>query len=213
MEHQMYRSTGIAMILGALLIIATMVLHPSGGTIEHIIKISKTIRSAHALAIFSLPILLFGFYGLTIALLDKWKLSILGFIVITFGLIAAMFAALFNGLALPYFLNKYADTLEQNIETLNMIKNYGFAINIPLDYVFIVACCFSILLYSIVIILEKKYPRWISYLGIFITILSIVGGLTDFVFTNLVGFRIFTFSIAGWVLSSGILLVKHTAKK
>ncbi len=208
MENHLYKSAGISLISGALLVILTMVLHPSGGSIEHIIKISKTIRVTHALAIFSLPILLFGFYGLTIALLDKWKLSILAFIIISFGLIAAMFAALFNGLTLPYFLNKYSEKLEENIEILQPITNYGFAINIPLDYIFIVACCLTILVYAIIILLENNYPKWIGYLGIFIIIFAIVGGLTDFVFTSLTGFRIFTFSIATWILSSGILLFK-----
>lgn len=212
MENHFYKSTGISLISGALLVIVTMVLHPSGGSIEHIIKISKMIRITHALAIFSLPILLFGFYGLTMALLDKWKLSILAFIIISFGLIAAMFAALFNGLTLPYFLNQYSERLEENIEILQPITNYGFAINIPLDYIFIVACCLTILLYAIIILLENKYPKWIGYLGIFITIFAIAGGLTEFVFTSLTGFRIFTFSIAAWILSSGFLLFKTKSR-
>jgi len=213
MENHFYKSTGISLISGALLIILTMVLHPSGGSIEHIIKISKTITIAHSLAIFSLPVILFGFYGLTIALLDKWKLSILAFIIISFGLIAAMFAAIFNGLTLPYFLNQYSERLEDNIEVLKPITNYSFAINIPLDYIFIIACCTAILIYSIVILLENKFPKWIGYLGVFITIFAIVGGLTEFVFTSLTGFRIFTFSLATWILSSGRLLFKYNLNK
>jgi len=210
MENHIYKSTSISLILGALLIIATMVLHPSGGSIEYIIKISKTITFAHSLAIFSLPILLFGFYGLTINLLDKWKLSILAFIFISFGLVAAMFAAIFNGLTLPYFLNQYSEKLEENIEVLKPIANYSFAINIPLDYIFIVACCLAIMIYSIVILLENKFPKWIGYLGVFIVAFSIIGGLTGFIFTSLTGFRIFTFSIAIWILSSGALLYKSS---
>lgn len=208
MENHFYKSTSISLILGALLIILTMVMHPSGGSIEHIIKISKTITIAHSLAIFSLPIILFGFYGLTLKLLDKWKLSILAFIIISFGLVAAMFAALFNGLALPLFLNKYSERLEGNIEVLKPITNYGFAINIPLDYIFIIACCLAIMVYSIIILLENKFPKWIGYLGIFIVLFSIIGGLTGLIFTSLTGFRIFTFSIAIWILSSGTLLYK-----
>jgi len=213
MENQFYKSTGISLISGALLIIITMVLHPSGGSIEHIIKISKTITIAHSLAIFSLPIILFGFYGLTIALLDKWKLSILAFIIISFGLIAAMFAALFNGLTLPYFLNQYSERLEENIEALKPITNYSFAINIPLDYIFIIACCIAILVYAIIILLENKFPKWIGYLGIFISLFAIIGGLTGLVFTSLTGFRIFTFSIAAWILSSGTILLKYNSNK
>jgi hypothetical protein len=210
MEKHYFKSTGISLISGAFLIIATMVLHPSGGNIEHIIRISKTITIAHSLAIFSSPILLFGFYGLTLRLADKWKLSFLAFIIITFGLIAAMFAALFNGLTLPYFLSQYSRRLEENIEILKPITNFSFAVNVPLDYIFIVACCLSILIYSLIILFEGKMPKWIGYLGIFIALFSVVGGLTDFVFTSLTGFRVFTFSVAVWVLSSGTYLIKFS---
>jgi len=208
MENHFYKSTSIAFILGALLIIITMVMHPIGGSIEHIINISKTITVAHSLAIFSLPIILFGFYGLTLKLLDQWKLSVLAFIIISFGLVAAMFAALFNGLTLPLFLNQYSERLEENIEVLKPITNYSFAINIPLDYIFIIACCLAIMIYSIIILLENKFPKWVGYLGAFIVLFSIIGGLTGFIFTSLTGFRIFTFSIAIWILSSGALLYK-----
>lgn len=185
-----------------------MVLHPSGGSIEYIIKISKTITIAHSLAIFSLPIILFGFYGLTIRLLDKWKLSILAFIIISFGLFSAMLAAVINGLTLPYFLNKYSERLDENIRVLKPITNYSFSLNVPLDYVFIVTCCLAIIVYSTIILIEKKFPKWIGFLGTFIVLFSIVGVLTGFIFTSLTGFRVFTFSIAAWILSSGILLYK-----
>ena len=213
MEKHFYKSTGISLISGALLIIATMILHPSGGSIERIIQISKIITAAHALAIFSLPITAFGFYGLTIRLLDKWKLSILAFIIIFFGFIAAMFAALFNGLVLPNFLSQYSERLDSTMEILKPISNFSFAINMPLDYIFIVACCLAILIYSMIVLLEKTFPKWMGYLGIAIIIFAAIGGITGFVFTSLTGFRIFTFSIAAWILSSGFLLIKNHPKK
>jgi len=185
-----------------------MVLHPSGGSLEFIIQISNIITISHALAIFSLPFVLFGFYGFSMFLLDKWKLSILAFIIISFGLFAAMFAALFNGLTLPYFLNQYSEKLEENLDTLKIITHYGFAINTPLDYIFIIACCLAILIYSLLILAESKLPKWLGYLGILIIILAVIGGLTGFVFTSLTGFRIFTFSLAAWILLSGALLFK-----
>lgn len=211
MESHFYKSTSISLILGALLIITTMVLHPSGGSIEYIIKISKTITIAHSLAIFSLPILLFGFYGLTMKLLDKRRLSILAFIIISFGLFSAMLAALINGLTLPYFLNQYSERLDENIQVLKPITNYSFSLNVPLDYVFIVACCLAIMVYSAIILIEKKFPKWIGFLGGFIVLFSIVGALTGFIFTSLAGFRVFTFSIAAWILSSGTLM--YTSNK
>lgn len=208
METNFYKSTGFLLILGSILAIATMMLHPSGGSIEHIIKISKQLRLTHSLAICCLPFILFGFYGLTIKLLDQRKLSILAFIIIAFGLIAAMLAALFNGLVLPYFLSQYSDNLEENISALKPILNYGFAINMALDYVFIVAFCSAISIYALIIIRSQKLPKWIGYFGLVILLFALIGATTNFVFTSLMGFRIFVFSIAGWILPTGVLLIQ-----
>jgi len=208
MDTHLYKSSGISLISGSLIIIVTMVLHPSGGSLEQIIKISKLITITHTLAIVCLPFILFGFYGLSKKLKDKWKLSVLALIIILFGLVAAMFAALVNGLTLPYFLKQYTTRLEETSAVLRPIVNYSFALNTPLDYIFITACCLSISIYSIVILRSNTFPKWIGYLGLFIMGLSLLGIFSNFVFTSLTGFRIFTFSLAGWLLASGISLIK-----
>lgn len=208
MEHQFYKSAGCSLILGAALAIVTMVLHPAGGSIEHILKISDVITITHALAIFCLPLILFGFYGLSYKLLDKRRLSILALMIISFGLVAAMFAAVVNGLTMPYFLGQYAENLDQNRTVLHPIMRYSFSINKPLDYIFIVACCLAIAIYSVIIIKSSQFPKWIGYFGILLLSFAIIGGLTGFVFTSLTGFRIVVFSLAAWILISGISLVR-----
>ncbi|MEP0265471.1 hypothetical protein [Dokdonia sp.] len=213
MENQAYKSTGISLVVGSLLIIATMVLHPSGGSMERIIAISKTITFAHALAIFCMPIVLFGFYGLTMKLMDSMKLSVLAFFTLVFGCIAAMFAALINGLTVPYFLGQYADRLEKNSVVLSSILDYSFAINKPLDYIFIVSFCLAIAIYSIVIIRTDRFPKWLGYFGMLFIIFVTIGALAGFVFTSLTGFRIIVFSLAGWILSAGFLIVKPIKKR
>jgi len=208
MEKHFYKSSGISLITGSLLIIATMGLHPAGGSIEYIIKITKSIMFTHALAIFSLPILFFGFYGLTSKLLDKWKFAKLALCIMGLGLIAAMFAALINGLTLPHFLGKYENNITENVDTLKLIINYGFAINKPLDYIFIAATCIAITIYSLLIVSSSKLPKWIGYVGVSLIIFAITGLLTGFVFTNLIGFQLFIFGIATWFLAIGVLLIK-----
>ncbi len=208
MEQQTYKSTGISLIVGSVLVILTMVLHPTGGSMEHIIHISKTITITHALAIFCLPLILFGFYGLTMKLIDVTRLSVLAFLIILFGCIAAMFAALVNGLTIPYFLGQYAGRLEENREVLGPIVTYSFAINTPLDYIFIVSFCLGIALYSIVILKVNRFPKWVGYFGLLFIIFVCIGTLTGFVFTNLTGFRIIVFSLSGWILSAGVLTMR-----
>lgn len=212
MKTNFHKSTGLSLTIGSFLAIATMILHPSGGNIDHIIQVSTPIKMTHALAIFCLPFILFGFYGLTMKLSDKWKLSTLAFTIIAFGLFAVMLAALFNGLALPYFLDQYSENLDQNMTTIKPIVNYGFAINKALDYVFIVSFCAAISMYSLIIINSKKLPRWIGYFGLIILIFAIIGATTNFVFTSLTGFRIFVFSMAAWVLCAGVLLITLNKK-
>lgn len=163
---------------------------------EHIVGVSRTIIITHALAIFCLPIILFGFYGRTHKLIDTWKISVLAFLILVFRWIAAMFAALVNGLTVPYFLGQYADRLEESREVLAPILTYSFAKNTPLDYIFIVACCLSILLNSIRILMTRKLPSRVEYFGLLFELFVTLGALTGFVFTSLTDFRIVTFSIA-----------------
>ncbi len=209
MEHQFFKTAGISLISGSLLIIATMVMHPHGGNLEYLIKISNSIIVTHALAILSIPIITFGFYGLTLKLLDARKTAILAFIILLFSFVAVMFAALINGLTLPYFLNEYADRIEQYKTAIDPIIHYGFAINKPLDYIFMAGCCLAIFIYSLIIVRSNTFPKWIGYFGILLIVFALFGVLTGFMFTNLTGFRVFTFSLAAWILSSAIILIKN----
>lgn len=208
MINHFYKSTGLSLIIGSFLAIVTMALHPAGGNIQRIIEISTLVRNTHTLAICCLPFILFGFYGLTTKLKEKWQLSILAFIIIAFGLFAAMLAALFNGLILPNFLEHYSEDLEQNITTIKPIIKYGFVVNKALDYVFIISLSCAIAIYSFIIIRLKNLPKLIGYMGLSILLFSIIGATTNFPLTSVMGFRIYVFSIAAWVLYSGIALIR-----
>ncbi|MEM6525471.1 MAG: hypothetical protein AAGF85_09375 [Bacteroidota bacterium] len=212
MQHHLHRSSSISLLSGSFLVIVTMVLHPSGGSLQRIVDLSNMMITAHTLAIASLPLILFGFYGLSQKLSDKHKISQLALMIMGFGLIAAMFAALFNGLALPYFLGQYADRLDQEANIIRPIANFSFSVNKGLDYIFIIASCISILLYSGIIVAESKLPKWIGYFGITILLLSTLGLVTGFDFISLTGFRIFTFSLAGWILFSGVSLARSKSE-
>lgn len=208
MENNLHKSTGLSLIIGSFLATVTMVLHPAGGSMQRIIEISTLIQNTHILAICSLPFILFGFYGLTNRLSDKSQLSMLALIIIAFGLFAAMLAALFNGIILPNFLEHYAENLENNTATIAPIVKYGFVVNKALDYVFIASLSCAISIYSIIIIRLKKLPQPIGYIGLFIFLFSIVGVTTNFAFTSLIGFRVYVFSIAAWILYAGIALIR-----
>ena len=191
-----------------------MILHPSGGSLDVIIKTRKPIAFAHGLAIFCLPFVVFGFFGLTKKLSDKSGISVLAFITIGIGVIAAMFAAIFNGLALPHFLSLYENNLNDSISHLRPITKFSFAVNRALDYIFISSFCLAVFLYSILIVTSRRLPVWIGYLGISLILFALFGLLLGFEFIGLFGFRIFTFALAGWILlTSFYLFSRHASAK
>ena len=207
MENKFIRFSGICLIIGSLLMIITMVLHPSGGSIEHILKISTILMVSHSLAIFSLPFVGFGFYGLSMALLTENKISILAFIISCQGLIAGMLAAMINGLTLPLFLSNFsANEIEQNNNVISPIIKYGSSINHPLDYILIVGLFLAIGIWSVLIILGAKFPKWVGYFGISLLLLGILGIFFQYNFIALSGFRIVVFGMATWIIIIGVLM-------
>ena len=211
METEFKKNSGISLIVGSILMIATMVLHPSGGHIEHILKIKSIIIVSHALAIFSLPFIAFGFLGLSTALLTKSKISILSFIISCFGLFAAMIAATINGLTLPLFLSQI---VPQNIDgnIISSIGTYGRNINIPMDYILLISFALSISIWSVLIIMSEKFPKWIGYYGLLLILFGVFALFNKYNFIGLFGFRIIIFGIVSWIIAAGIKILLTNKK-
>jgi hypothetical protein len=206
MDAEFKKISGISLIVGSILMVATMILHPSGGNIEHILKIKTIIIVSHSLAILSLPFIAFGFWGLSTALLTKSKTSILSFIISCFGLFAAMIAATINGLTLPLFLSKIAPK-NIDVDIINPITSYGRNINIPMDYILLIAFALSINIWSVLIILSEKFPKWIGYYGLLLILFGVFALFNKYNFIGLFGFRIVVFGIVGWIIVVAIKIL------
>ncbi len=205
MEREFSKTTGFSLIVSAILMIITMVLHPSGGSIEHLLKIKGVLIGSHGLAIFSLPFVGFGFWGLSNLLQTKSQLSMLGFFMSCFGLVAGMIAATMNGLTLPLYVSNAPNTLDSN--TLKAILTYGRYINIPMDYIMIVMLSCGITIWSFLIIRTDLFPKWIGYFGLMLIGFGVLGILLQFNFANLFGFRIFIFGMASWIIGMGYFMI------
>jgi len=189
-----------ALILGTLLLIFTMVMHPTGGSIAYVQKISTLLMVTHSVAILSLPLLLLGFWGLY-KLLDDDSLSSLGaYMVIVIGLFAGMLAAAVNGLALPIFLAHFPDAGPEQITTIKPIVSYNAALNHAFDFIFMGACCVSTMLWSIAILRTRRLPVWMGWLGLLLPILAIIPACLGFAFTGLAGFRFFMAGYFVWLV-------------
>jgi hypothetical protein len=209
MNNPFEKKAGIALIVFTILLVFTMVLHPAGGSVEHLINIMGLIVTTHAIAILSLPFGWIGFWGLTQKIGTDHFGSMLAFAMISLGLVAVMLAAATNGLVLPIFLQHYKDATPETISNIKPILRYSFAVNQAFDYIYTGAFCLSILCWSIVILLTKKLAVWIGWLGIAVFIIAVAITVSGIAMNSLQGFRLFVSSMVIWILLAGIALYKQ----
>lgn len=189
----------------------TMVMHPTGGSLEHLRHISAMIIIAHSLAILSIPLTLFGLWGLARKLSIENPYSMGAFITMCMGMFAVLLAAAVNGLALPLFINGHSDADPATGKLLGLLLSYNSALNHAFDYIFIGYVCIGISLWSVIIVKTSLFPKWIGYFGLFICILVIVGLIAGFIFVDLTGFRVFIAGLVVWMIIIGILLKRERA--
>ncbi len=206
MELKEQKGAGLSLIVGSLLMIVTMVLHPVGGDFNHLVKIFTMGKIAHGIAILSLPFVTYGFWGLTRRLKGEPFLSNVGFTIILFGLIAAMLAAATNGFVLMDFVQSYKDTSQDTIDSLQPFFVFMRKFNHAFDFIFIGGICLSILFWSVAIIKSKALNVWIGYFGAILSTLGIVLFVSGYELIHLVEFRIFVCGNAAWILCTGIFL-------
>jgi hypothetical protein len=212
MKNSFEKNAGIALIIFTILLVFTMVLHPVGGSVERLIKITSPIVATHAVAILSLPFGWIGFWGLTRKIGTDHFGAVFAFATASLGLVAVMLAAATNGLILPIFLQHYKDATPEAIAAIKPVMRYSFAINLAFDYIYTVAFCLAILFWSIAILLTGKLAKWIGWAGIAIAVLAAAIFISGIALNDLKGFRIFVSIIVLWILLIGIALSKQNKK-
>jgi hypothetical protein len=207
MKTSFQKLAGDCLVVGSALMVLTMVLHPSGGNLEHIFKISKVLIISHSIAIFSIPFIAFGLYGLSETLQTNSKIAYLGFAFVSFSLVAVMLAASINGLILPMYLSKFHSETGQNLEIVKLIIGYGSKFNKAMDFIFIAGYSIAMLIWSIIIIQTSKLPRWMGFYGLFLLVFVIISFLLQFDFISVWGFRIYIFGIVSWIILAGFFMI------
>lgn len=199
------KAAGISLIVGSFFMIITMVLHPVGGDFNHLVGILTIGRVSHIIAIISIPLVSYGFWGFSKTLSSSLADVSLSFMF--FGLIAVMFAGATNGLILMDFVESYQGATEATIASLKPFFRLIRGFNHAFDFIFIGAVCISTGLWSGLMIVQKS-ARLIGWFGIAITAAALVSLLVGFVFVDLTGFRIFIFGWVAWVVLLGLRMIK-----
>jgi hypothetical protein len=212
MKYSLERQAGLALIVFCLLLVCTIILHPSGGSIGHLLSISRLIIITHTIAIFSLPIGGVGFWGLSRKIGKDHFGSMLALAMMLLGLIAALLAGATNGLVLPIYLQYYKDAPPETIAGITPILQYGFSVNHAFDYIYTGAFAMAILCWSIAILMTKRLPVWLGWFGIALFLLTTVVFLSGTAVNSVHGLRIFVIGIVAWILLAGTALYKEKIK-
>lgn len=208
MDLKEQKESGLSLLIGSLLMIVTMVLHPVGGDFNHLLRIASIGMIAHGIAILSVPFVAYGYWGLTQKLSEASFLSKASFSIMFFGLVAVMIAAATNGLILMDFVKSYEGASEETIASLKPFFRLIRSLNHAFDFIFIGAVCLSMLLWSVAILRTKAMPQWVAYLGIALAIIGGVLFLSGYELVHLAEFRLFVFGNVAWIIAVGLYLRK-----
>jgi len=132
---------GIALIVGALGSVVTMIFHPtSHNLLEPVVQRDEIIAVAtHTLALISIPISVFGFLGLSRRLgLDRPLVSA-ALVVYLFATVAAMCAAVASGLIAPVITRRMLIEDESTRQPLRLVLWYDSLLNQGFAKVFFTA--------------------------------------------------------------------------
>jgi hypothetical protein len=205
MKHPFEQKAGLSLIIFTVLLVCTLVLHPAGGSLEHLMSITSLIVVTHSIALFSLPFGWIGFWGLSRKLGTDRFGSVLALAMVTLGLAAVFLAGATNGLVLPLFL-QHAKSGDP--ETVKTIMQYSFAINHAFDYVYTFAFCAAILCWSIELLLTGLMAVWVGWLGIAVSLGTTILFISGMAVNNVQGLRVFGASMLIWILLIGLFLRK-----
>lgn len=212
MEKQFKKAAGFCLLAGAVLATLTMAMHPVGGTLAEIAKRKDSFMFTHAVAIISIPFIAFGFWGLTVALATRNRISWLSFSIGCFGLVAVMIAGTVNGFVLPSFASRYSESMADQA-ILRAVRDYGWMIGKSMDYIFITAISLAMIIWSCIIIRTGQLSKWLGYYGLLVVMVTATGLLLNFNFSSAWGFGIFIFGLVSWKILAAFLLINASDKK
>lgn len=197
--------TFVALIAGSLGAVITMIFHPTGhdllGQTDEIACHNEMITVAmHSLALFSSPLLLFGFFGLSRRLgLDNGLVSatLIAYLLSVFG---GIFAAIINGIVAPSITRQIITADENAGQFLRLILMNNTLLNQAFTKVYIVGSSFVIIRWSLCMVRKAGFAQIIVVLGCLIGSIALLGLFSGHLRLNVHGFGLLIFGQTVWTI-------------
>ena len=208
------RLSGIAIIVGSLMAILVMALHPVGGDLQRDIEYLTRIASAafwvHVLALVAIAIQAFGFVGLFRLLNPDLAFARAGFLSFVIAWIAVFGAAVAGGILPAGIIEMYPRLAPPEQTAMHVLWGYTIMINQTLGTIWIVGTCLGVLFWSALMWLQSTPWKIASVVGLAagsIGLLSIVTGLLRLTVT---GAGLFVAGFGLWAIIVGGLMCRKS---
>ncbi len=211
MKHkQIY---GIALSLGTLGGVMTMIFHPTGHDLlnqpDEIARRNELIAVVvHILAIISLPITFFGLLGFCRRLGLENPLVSAGLVVYGFGGIAVMSAAVLSGLVGPILTRKILESDEATQKILYAILMNNFQLNQGFTKVYLVAVAVAVIMWSILLLKKGRLMQITAIIGFLVGAFGLIGIFSGHLKLDVHGFGLLMFGQAIWMILVGIFMIR-----
>ena len=202
--------SGVALIVGTVSGLVTMVLHPTGHQLmADYDRIAQLAVAVHVLALTGMPITFLGALGLTRRLSSETATAAL--VAYGFATVAAMAAAVASGLIAPQVAGWTLQAGTENRETWHALLRYNGEINQAFAKVFVAASSVAILLWSLSILAARTLGRAAGILGCVIGAFALIGILSGSLRLDVHGFGLVVLAEGIWTLLVGALLIRLAA--
>lgn len=204
---------GIALIVGAVGSVVTMIFHPTShdllAPVDQSARRNEIIAVAtHTLALVSIPISLFGFLGLSRRLgLDRALVSA-ALLAYSFGTVAAMCAAVASGLIAPIITRRMLTVDESMRQPLRLLLWYDSLLNQGFAKVFFIALSFALIFWSVSILRISRFAQAVGIIGCVVALVSLAAFFSGHVRLDVHGFGLFVIAQSAWIILLGVFLCR-----
>jgi hypothetical protein len=164
--------------------------------------------AVHALGLLSVPVVVFGFVGVTRRMGWERPEALFAFIVYAFSAVAIMFAAIADGLVNAALIPQVAGAGEPALQTLKAALAYNFQFNQACAKVYVVGSSLAIALWSVGLFKVGAFDRVVGMFGWLVALAVLAGLLSGHVRMSAHGFGLIVFLQAVWILALGASMIR-----
>jgi len=203
-------ASGLALVLGSVCLVVTMVLHPTAGGMEGLVRESALRVRTHALALIAIPVTFLGFLGLHRRLAEKSEFARPALVAYAFACAAGVCAGVINGLAAPAFAMRIARE-SASADAARVVLAYSFELNSAFAKVFMAGAAASLVLWAVAILKTRAFHPGFGWLGGGLGGAGLVAVLGGWLGTSVHEFGVFVLGFAGWTAAVGAGLLRAQA--